>query len=125
MGYTCHHTIVVTGSYGDYLRQAREKAVALFGRKVSSIVPADVNLDDSFFIGPDGSEEGWPASAAGDAAREEFRAWLRSLEFIDGSSPLSWVEVRYGDDDWVTAVVADSDEAIRAWYAAEQEGKAA
>jgi len=72
---------------------------------VSEIVesPADVC---SFAVFPDGSKEGWPESNEGDTKREMFRAYLNRQRWRDGSSPLDWAEVQYGDDEGDNKVVA-------------------
>ena len=95
-----HHTIVVSAAFsmGDDLDQAHAQAVKLFGC-VSPIIPSPVNGRRSFFVPPDGSKEGWDESNAGDAAREEFKAWLQSRAYDDGSNSLEWVEVSFGGDD--------------------------
>lgn len=124
MGYMCYHAIVVTDSgYGDFIIEAHAVATALFRSEViqrdtysadkaamvSPILLAPINGHRSFFIAPDGSKEGWDISKNGNTARAKFREYLRSLEYADGSTPLKWVEVQYGDDDLVTAIIDDSD----------------
>ena len=64
----------------------------------------------SFFIPPDGSKEGWDDSEEGDKSRDRFVGWLRSVREKYG---LSWVEVQYGDNDYITKILRDSDEEYR------------
>ena len=117
MGYIRHHAIVVTGT--DYIPMAgnpqgitpaQAKAVEIFGaRNVSALLKSVMNGYHSFFVQPDGSKEGWADSDTGDRLRDEFVAWLDVQRYTDGSGPLDWVEVQYGDDELVTAVCRDSD----------------
>lgn len=115
MGYIVHHAIIVTDrGYGDWIEQAHTAARRLFGPLVTDIVPSIVNGNRSFAVVPDGSKEGWVESDDHDGARTLFRRWLHALEDGDHSSPLSWVEVQYGDDDGDSHVIDDSDAAARA-----------
>lgn len=109
MGYMRHHAIVVTdGGYGDHIELAEEAATA-HGCAVSPIVKSPTNGYRSFLVATDGSKEGWPESDTGDERRAAFLAWLETTRYEDGSCPLRWVEVQYGDDEGVTKVVSDSD----------------
>lgn len=107
MGYMRHHAIVVTGDYGDYIENAHSKAAELFFN-VSGILESPVNGYKSFFIPPDGSKEGWAQSDDGDKDREEFVNYLNSLRYEDGSSPLDWAELFYGDDNGDAQIVNHS-----------------
>ena len=131
MSYQRYCAILVTGSYDyDYIFDgmkrypechgfhwaavARLKASKIFGDEhVSELIETHLNNIMSFFISPDGSNEGWEASDKGDDNRDAFIEWLESLRYDDGSSPLAWAEVQYGDSDGVTKVVRDSDEKSR------------
>jgi hypothetical protein len=97
MGIIAHHALVITGTHGDWIERAHEKARSLFADQVSPISPPMVNSTKSFCVFPDGSKEGWEESAAGDSARDALIAWLYEQEYEDHSSPLSWVEVHYGE----------------------------
>lgn len=120
MGYMRHHAIVVTDNgYGDFIDQAYARAAELFGPLVSGIIRSRVNGHQSFFVAPDGSKEGWDDSEIGDIDRARFITYLRTFEYEDGSTPLSWVEVQYGDDNLETAIVTDSDERCRQMGTAE------
>lgn len=103
MGYMRHHAVLVSGSYDDHLERAHEEAIAIFGFHdlaglVSPVIAGASNGERSFFVAPDGSKEGWGTSDAGDEARRNFCAYLARQAYDDGSSPLSWVEVVYGDE---------------------------
>lgn len=115
MGYMRHHAIVISAGYGDYLEQARAKAIEL-GMQVTEIVESHTNGVTTFLIIPDGSKEGWSESDAGDGRRDSMKEWLDLQRYEDGSGPLHWVEVQYGDDDRETKVVSHSDEEAR-WKA--------
>ena len=112
MGYICHHAIIVTGEYGDWLDMAHKKAGEIFP-KLGEISGYAMNGTRSFFIPPDGSKENWEESNMGDRRRDRFIDWLSGNLHADGSHPLSWVEVQYGDDDWKTKICRDSDESRR------------
>lgn len=115
MGHTCHHAIVLTSTDRGVLLEAYEKACELFGHPfVTSVTAEAINHTQSFMIPPDGSNEGWRESEAGDVRRETFRQYLRSLAYEDGSTPIDWVEVQFGDDYLDTRVTDDSDHDRRA-----------
>ena len=97
MGYTVHHTISVTSWNPDHLREAHTFAVSV-GASVSAIVDGAINGVATFVVAPDGSKEGWEASAAGDAQRQSIKAWLRSKTYGDGSTALRWFEVEHPED---------------------------
>ena len=61
-------------------------------------------------VAPDGSKEGWSESCKGDAQRAALIEFMDTFRFEDGSSPLAWVEVQFGDDNLVSRVVRHSDE---------------
>lgn len=122
MGYLRQHAIVVTGHYDDHIEQAHAKALELFAPNVihpypsaedsalvTPILSTPVNFSRSFAILPDGSKEGWSTSDNGDSARDEFVSWLRAQAYDDGSTPLDWVEVQYGDDNRKTRALRSSD----------------
>lgn len=111
MGYQRHHTIVVSGKlYLPELEPARVKAVEVFGpARVTEIVKSPINGWGTFYVGPDGSNEGWPTSESGDMERAQFLAYLKTLEFEDGTNPLVWAEMLYGDDQALDQVTRSSE----------------
>ena len=109
MGHMRHHAIVVSASYGSTIDRAHAKAAEL-GMVVSGIIASPVNKVRSFFVAPDGSKEGWSDSDDGDVRRNVLIGWMSQQRYGDGSGPLSWVEVQYGDDEQETLVVSHSDE---------------
>jgi len=104
-----HHAIIVTGQRAyntqevDHYELAHAKAVEFFGAQVSPMMPTVNNNFSSFFIGSDGSKEGWKDSDEGDARRATFVGYLRSAS-VSGAF-LKWVEVQYGDEDDHNTVV--------------------
>lgn len=109
MGYERNHAIVVSDcGYGDFIEQAHAKAIEL-GGAVTPIINGAINHVRSFAVLADGSKEGWGESEKGDQQRAELIEFLRSLYYEDFSSPISWAEVQYGDDERATCVVASSD----------------
>lgn len=109
MGYTVHNVIVVTGRE-PYLSEAHRRAVECVNAQFStqpSGIPTDeqgrsfmvtdtltcgVNGNGSFMLAPDGSKEGWDASARGDLVRQALRMYLEAQDRLD------WVEVEFGGD---------------------------
>jgi hypothetical protein len=105
MGYIKHHAIIVT-SWGDYIKQAHEAAIDIFGETVSGIVSSQMNATESFFIAPDGSKENWEESNIGNERRQKFIDWVESRNDKDGGNAVSYCEVFYGDDFGDSQVVA-------------------
>lgn len=108
MGYIRHHAIIVTASYGEHAATAREHAIGL-GLIVSPLMLSEVNGYETFLVAPDGSKLGWETASRHAIARESFVKYLESLVYEDGSSPVKWAYVQYGDDEGVTKVLRDSD----------------
>ena len=113
MGYMSHHAIVVCGidlgniDMGNSINEARKIAKSIFPY-VSPLSPETMNGYQSFFIPPDGSKENRRESEMGDAQRDKFIEQLKLMEYEDGSSPVSWVEVQFCDDNNVTTVLRHS-----------------
>lgn len=109
MGYIRHHAIIVTAFDRERLEPAHARAVKVFGAaQVTQILVAPVNGYATFFVGPDGSKEGWAASDEGDEKRAEFIAWMRKHPkgyYFD------WAEVQYYDESGLTWVRAGEREA--------------
>lgn len=93
MGYMVHHAIIVTSWDRDALEAAHRIAVRIACCLVSDICEGVTNGEDSFFVAPDGSKEGWNESKQGDVARDEIITWLAK------DCRLCWAEVQYGDDN--------------------------
>jgi hypothetical protein len=105
MGQILHHGIIVTASLID-IQKAKIVAERIFYQPdnpeltlVSSLVPSFWNSSHSFFIAPDGSNEGWEPSDEYDMKRANFIQWLKSKAWEEGSNPYKWVEVVYGESD--------------------------
>jgi hypothetical protein len=114
MGYMRHHAIIVSDhGYGEHIEDAHREAILAFGSLVSPILPKTINGVRTFLVGPDGSKEGWEPSNTGDKNRDFFTSWLSNQRYEDGSGPLSWVEVQYGDEDGHTSIITHSDEPAR------------
>lgn len=110
MGYMRHHAILVTSWNEPMLTEAHAEAVSLFDELVSGIVHGAINGEDSFFVAPDGSKEGWTTSTDYDIKRDLFIEWCRSKAYEDGSNCLAWAEVQYGDDNNEAAVLRSRDQ---------------
>lgn len=107
MGYIKHHAIIVIGWDKARTEVARNAALGFFesNGQVGEILEAPVNGYASFFIGPDGSKEGWESSDEGDQRRANFLEWLEGNRYEDRSSSLHWAEVAIdsdGDSAYVT-----------------------
>lgn len=102
MGYMRHHAIIVSSWKEEHIVLAHNKAKEIFGTLVTEILPEVVNGYRSFFIGTDGSKEGWAQSSEGDLRREIFKKCVRESKLY-----LDVAEVQYADEDgvlWVKAV---------------------
>jgi hypothetical protein len=98
MGTMRHDAIVVTGLLPGLVGKAASIAQGM-GLTVIGPSRAAINHCSTFLVCPDGSNEGWAESDAGDQNRAGFITWLDSQAYEDGSSPLAWVAVRYSPDD--------------------------
>ena len=100
MGFITHHCVVVTAWNDADAEKAHHEAEVLFTdlAHVTPLSPPAINSYVTFVVCPDGSKEGWGDSLHGDAAREQFKEWLRAQCYSDGSSPFEWAEISYGSD---------------------------
>lgn len=98
MGYMRHHSIAVSG-FKNELKLCHKYAKRLFGEMVTPIKDTLINGELSFFIGPDGSKEGWPESNEYDQKRETFITFIKSLKYEDESSPVSFCHFYWKDED--------------------------
>lgn len=99
MGYIKHHAIVVISFDEELLKKAHRKAKKIFGEQVSKVMETPVNVEFTFYIGPDGSKEGWSESDAGNAKRDEFIEWVEGQAYGDGSNSLRYSELFFGEDE--------------------------
>ena len=121
MAHDTMHAIVVSGCIGEDLEEAHRKALEFFGgdpehgwdgKMVSPVVKGISNGYRSFFVGPDGSGEGYSTSREGDRRRAAYLDWLqrRRWEPGEGSLNLDYVEVLYGDDDGLVEATRSSED---------------
>jgi len=109
MGYIKHNAIICTSFDGDHIEKVRNEAKRqLFkifdsDKMVSDVVEGIANGYYSFFIGPDGSKEGWDTSQEGDYFREGLIKFIESNELY-----VDCVDVRYGGDDYNDSIQAKS-----------------
>ena len=101
MGYECHHAIIVSAWDFDLelIKVVRKKIKEKTTLRPSKIVQNGCCGLHSFLVPPDGSKEGWEESDKGDDDRDTVIDILRKHEHTDGSNPLVWVEVMFGDDN--------------------------
>ena len=95
MGLMKHHAIVVTGWDQGTIDEVRDLAVNMFGKLVTPIIPSETNGYLTFFVGPDGSKEGWDRSNLYDRKREEFMDHLKTRA-------VNAAEVQYFSETGVT-----------------------
>lgn len=107
MGYIRHHAIIVTSTCEISMEKARIKAAELFGLgQVTQILPPAINGYMTFFVGPDGSKEGWLESDGGDNLRMQFIDWCNDPKtkiFVEVA------EVQYYDEagiHWVRRMIS-------------------
>ena len=116
MGYIRHHAIIVTGYTEESIGRAHAKALEIFsdsipaykGRElfcwVSPISPPAINGYLTFFVGPDGSKEGWEPSDFGEELRKTFVNWLvENDDYV-------WALVRYYDEDRIIKIENSSNQ---------------
>ena len=106
MGYIKHHAIVVTSYDKGKCEAAHGYAASLFDTQVTPLLLSPVNGFYSFFIGPDGSKEGWIDSDRGDGRRADFINYIYDQRFEDNSNALSYAEFYYGEDNGRAAIEA-------------------
>lgn len=113
MSYMRHEAIVVTGvSFKeiiepDLIEDSRERILAIEGLllPISELMQSPVNNTYSYTVYSSGSNMGWNIYERCCEQREEIVKILRSYEFDDGSNPLKWVVVMYGDDNGESAII--------------------
>ena len=119
MGYLKHHSIIVSGWQEEKVKEAHQKAIEIFensfseepyqkpfgSRLVSPIISGLVNSQDSFFIAPDDSKEGWATSDYGNNARKLFLDWLQN----ENDNYCDYVEVIFGGDSEQNGVIRSKD----------------
>ena len=97
MGYVSHKAILVTVWNNDVLNHILRYAYESFGDRV---VGPHFGINDykTFVILPTGSKEGWEPAEKDIEEKENFLTYLKSFNYEDGSSPIHWVYVMYGDE---------------------------
>ena len=102
-----HHIVVVTAHDAKLAEDLRKRISELYKRNmeakngfqlISPIVSSLINNYHTFFIGPDGSKEGYDLSDDGDNIRAKVLELLESYQTDDGTFPVNYVELFYGDD---------------------------
>lgn len=95
MGLIRHHAIIVTSWHRDTIGEAHQVAINMFGKLVTSIMTSVANEYYTFFIGPDGSKEGWCISEEYDELRDRFMDDMKTRD-------LHAAEVQYYSETGVT-----------------------
>jgi len=98
MGMIQHKALLVTSFDSKKLKSAHKKAMKTFDKNnVTLITGAGMNGYQTFVVVPCGSKLGWNESEDHHAAMEKFTEYLDTLQYEDGSSPIDYVEVNYGE----------------------------
>ena len=98
MGMIQHKALLVTSCDRPKLMKARRKAVKLFDKNnITPITGAGMNGYETFVVVPCGSKLGWEPSQKHHSAMEVFIEFLNEMAYDDGSSPIDYVEVNYGE----------------------------
>ena len=105
MGYMRHHSIAVGSFKIEVLQELHERALEIFGPQVTPILTTPINGEAVFFIGPDGSKEGWSESEDGDRKRLFFCKIVESYKYEDGSNSMKYCEFYWRDDDREAEIV--------------------
>lgn len=66
-------------------------------RSLFVFVPSIVNEKTTIFMAPDGSKKGWKTAEHYADIRDELIEFFKTFEYDDGSSPIEWVEVGWGE----------------------------
>lgn len=96
MSWTRHEAVIVTTYKRVLIDAARDKAIEL-GFAVTDIVASQINEWYTFLIAPDGSKEGWDDAVDASLSRARWVYWARDQAYEDGSTPLQWAVVHYGE----------------------------
>lgn len=103
-----HHGIIVTINDIKLAEKIKSEISFLYKKNmeakngnelISPIVPSLINNYYTFFIAPDGSKEGYDLSDDGDNIRDKTVALLNAYRALDGTFPVNYVELFYGDDN--------------------------
>lgn len=99
MSNTQHLTLVVSSWDTKILKQARKKAIELFGKdRVSKSLGGSVEVTKTFMVSPSGSKEDWDDDIKHKLQLLQFCEFVDSTKYEDGSNKLQYVIVSYGDN---------------------------
>ena len=62
-----------------------------------AFIPSIVNSKTTIVLAPSGSKKGWDTNLIAESFRDAFIAKLEGYKYEDGSSPINWIEVGYGE----------------------------
>jgi hypothetical protein len=100
MGVIHHHAVIANTWKDEVYESVREWVAANVEDNLKPLmrfVEAGENGRKTIVMCPDGSKEGWPASDSCDDLRRRFTDHLDTYEYDDGSSPIDYVEVEFGE----------------------------
>lgn len=60
-------------------------------------IPSIVNGEKTIIMAPDGSKKGWETAKICDKIRRRFIHQFSKYAYEDGSNPISWVMIGYGE----------------------------
>lgn len=102
-----HHILLITVNDAKLADKIRADISELYKKNmeakdgfklISPVVPSLINNFFTFFIGPDGSKEGYDLSDDGDRIREKTIKLLELTKKALGENSVNYVEFFYGDD---------------------------
>jgi len=99
MGIENNEAIIATTWNKEVAEKTREwiRELPTAWQQLFAIIPSIVNHKQTIIFAPDGSKKGWDIAEQGQRFRNEFFDLLKSFDYDDGSSPLDFIEVGYGE----------------------------
>ncbi len=98
MGYIRHHLIAVSSFDKDKIDWIHQKAKSIFESMVTDVLYSPVGAWNTFFIGPDGSKEGWDDSHKYDRFRDIFIELIEDEKYEDGSNAVRYCEFYFDEN---------------------------
>ena len=99
MGVCNNEAVLATTGNDDVVVKIKAWTLKQLPCQVSlfAFVPGCVNGKTTICLVPCGSKKGWPDDFDTEELRDRFIELLKSFDYEDGSSPIAWVEVGYGE----------------------------
>lgn len=104
MGVENNEVIIATTYSNDAVEQVKQWIDSLevddpfhSYKQLFVFIPAIVNQKTTVVYAPDGSKKGWGVANQSEQIRQQFKQFLDSFDYDDGSNPFDWVEIGYGE----------------------------